>query len=218
MNQLQLQKITVQKDGKTILHDINFNVRKGDKILIQGPSGSGKSTLLKAILGFAKGTSGDMYMDGQHIDGTSIRYLRNHFAYIGQNPLVFEGTVSDYLALPFTFKRNSNGKPNLEQCRNTLSSLGFDPAILPKEYHLLSGGEQQRITIAQALLLKRDAYLLDEVTSSLDESNIFRVIELFMADRQQTIIAVSHNKEWQEYATRIITLESGRIREQGGAA
>ncbi len=218
MNQLQLQKITVQRDGKTILHDISFNVRKGDKILIQGPSGGGKSTLLKAILGFAKGTSGDMYMDGQHIDGTSIRYLRNHFAYIGQNPLVFEGTVSDYLALPFTFTKNSREKPTSEQCRNTLVSLGFDPAILSKAYHFLSGGEQQRITIAQALLLKRDAYLLDEVTSSLDEGNIFRVIELFTADPNQTLIAVSHNKEWQQYATRIITLESGRIREQGGVS
>ncbi|WP_462324481.1 ABC transporter ATP-binding protein [Desulfoplanes sp.] len=218
MNYLELKGITVQRDGKTILHGINFGVHKGDKILIQGPSGGGKSTLLKAILGFAKGCTGDILMDGHIVDAATIRDFRNHFAYIGQKPLVFEGTVREYLEIPFTFKHNSLHKPDEEKGLSLLASLGFPPEILSSAYHSLSGGEQQRITIAQALLLDRDIYLLDEVTSSLDESNIFRVIDLVTASSEQTIIAVSHNKEWQRHATRILTMEQGHIHESGGVA
>jgi len=216
MNHLELRGITVQRDGKTILHDINFKVHKGDKILIQGPSGGGKSTLVKAILGFAKGSTGDILMDGRTVDAATIRDFRNRFAYIGQKPLVFEGTVGEYLEIPFTFKHNSQKKPRNEQCVSVLASLGFEPEVLTSAYHTLSGGEQQRITIAQALLLDRDVYLLDEVTSSLDESNIFRVIDLFTASSEQTVIAVSHNKEWQRHATGIITIEQGYMHGSGG--
>jgi putative ABC transport system ATP-binding protein len=216
MNQLHLQGITVQRDSRTILHDIDLTVQKGDKILIQGPSGSGKSTLLKAILGFARGVAGTILLDGDKIDGTSIARLRNHFAYIGQKPLVFEGTVREYLAIPFTFRHNRGKSPDQQRARDLLASLGFGPEVLTSGYHTLSGGEQQRITIAQALLLDREIHLLDEVTSSLDEANIFRVIELFTAKPDQTVITVSHNKEWRAYATRVLTLESGVLRETGG--
>ena len=218
MNHLQLRNISVHHNNQTILHNIHLDVYKGDKILIQGPSGGGKSTLLKAILGFAKGCTGNIIMDDQPITGTSIRTLRNHFAYIGQKPLLFEGSVAAFLDLPFSFKHNSAHKPDTSQCLAILGSLGFDPDILDSSYPTLSGGEQQRITIAQALLLHRDVYLLDEVTSSLDQDNIFRVINLFQADSRQTVIAVSHNKEWAQHATRIFTLQNGQMHETGGAS
>ncbi|GAU08486.1 ABC transporter ATP-binding protein [Desulfoplanes formicivorans] len=218
MEHLQLQNITIQKDGRNILDNIHLKVCKGDKILIQGPSGSGKSTLLKAILGFAKGCTGTILLDGQSIDARSIKTFRNHFAYIGQKPLLFEGTVREYLELPFSFRHNREKKPPKDKWLAVLTALGFGPEIMAGTYHSLSGGEQQRITIAQALLLRRDIYLLDEVTSSLDQANIFRVIDLFTTSEEQTIIAVSHNREWAQHATRIFTLQNGQMHEQGGAS
>ena len=216
MQTLELTNLHVQRGAKNILCNINLVVQKGDKILIQGPSGSGKSTLLRAVLGFEELSQGAILYDAVRVSSENIRDFRIHCAYIGQSPLVYEGVVRDYLNFPFTFKINRNLCPGSDVTREILRDLGFGPEILDKEYRSLSGGEQQRMTIAQALLLDRDVYLLDEVTSSLDQDNILRVIELFTASTGRTVIAVSHNREWRGEGMRVLELMDGHLCEQGG--
>jgi len=179
MHTLELKGLCVRKEAKDILRDINLLVHGGDKILIQGPSGSGKSTLLRAVLGFEKCSRGAVVCDGARVSSSTIRDFRSQCTYIGQSPLIYEGTVLEYVHLPFGFKVNRGRCPGEEDILAILQELGFAPEILTAEYRSLSGGEQQRVTIAQAMLLKRDLYLLDEVTSSLDQANIMRVIDLF---------------------------------------
>ncbi len=218
MNILELKDLQVRRGEKHILHDINLTVRAGDKLLIKGPSGSGKSTLLKALLGFEACSRGAVLCDGVEVSSKNIREFRTHCAYIGQNPLAYEGGVQEYLDLPFVFRRNRHRRPGKESVLEILRALGFGADVFDKEYRDLSGGEQQRMTIAQALLLERTVYLLDEVTSSLDQENILRVIDLFTALPERTVIAVSHNHEWQRGGIRVLELKNGNLCEQEGAA
>lgn len=215
---LELKGLRVRKEAKDILQDINLLVRRGDKILIQGPSGSGKSTLLRAVLGFEKCSQGTVMYDDIRVSSSTIRDFRNQCTYIGQSPLMYEGTVQEYIKLPFVFKVNRGRCPGEEDMLTMLQKLGFSPEIMTAEYRSLSGGEQQRITIAQALLLDRDLYLLDEVTSSLDQANIMRVIDLFTKSIDRTVIAVSHNHEWRGEGMRVFALQDGQLKEEGGQA
>jgi len=214
MNTLKLKDLCVTREAKDIFKCINLLVHKGDKILIQGPSGSGKSTLLRAVLGFEKCTQGAIFYDDIRVSSSTIRDFRSHCAYIGQSPLLYEGAVLDYVQLPFAFKVNRHGCPEKDHLLRILGKLGFGSDILHKEYRSLSGGEQQRITIAQALLLQRDVYFLDEVTSSLDQDNIMRVIDLFTESSTRTVIAVSHNQEWRREGIRVFELANGQLLEE----
>jgi len=218
MHTFELKGLCVRKEAKDILQDINLLVRRGDKILIQGPSGSGKSTLLRAVLGFEKCSQGTVVYDGIRVSSSTIRDFRSQCTYIGQSPLSYEGTVLEYVHLPFGFKVNRGRCPGEEDILAILQKLGFAPEILTAEYRSLSGGEQQRVTIAQALLLKRDLYLLDEVTSSLDQANIIRVINLFTGSADRTVIAVSHNHEWRGEGMRVFALQNGHLQEEGERA
>ncbi len=211
MDHLELRDITVTHQGKTILQNIHCLIRKGELLLIQGASGSGKSTLLKAILGFARGCTGDIRLDGRLVTAATIRAFRRQCAYVGQKALVFQGTVKAYLDLPFSFRNNRHARPDMAECVEMLASLGFTPDILTHTYPCLSAGEQQRITIAQALLLNRPIYLLDEVTSCLDASNTRQVIDLVTASRDRTMLVVSHKTVWEPHATSIVTIKQGRM-------
>ena len=218
MEKLELKGIHIQRGSHTVLTGIDLVIRKGDKILIQGPSGSGKSTLLRAILGFEESTRGAIIYDDVRVSSRTIRDFRSHCTYIGQTPLVYEGKVEEYLHLPFGFRRNRQESPEKDRLLMILEELGFGSDILHKEYRSLSGGEQQRITIAQALLLQRDVYFLDEVTSSLDQDNIMRVIDLFTESSTRTVIAVSHNQEWRREGIRVFELAGGQLQEEGVAS
>ncbi len=211
---LNLQQVEVTKHNKTIFTGVNFKVYAGDHILINGPSGAGKSTLLKTILFFDPISQGTISFEDELISVTNLDYFRSQIAYIGQKAPHFEGNVLDFIILPFSYKNNANiNKPSTDEILKLCQMFSFDSLILERNYSSLSGGEQQRVSIIQALLLNKPIYLLDEITASLDPSNKQKVVNHLCSQKEKTLLIVSHDNNWQSAVNRTVTIENGKLQE-----
>ena len=207
-----IKNLNIQFGDRTIIKNGSFSIEAGDHLQILGASGSGKSSILKALIKFIPSKSSEIIFENRPLSPDWINEYRQNFAYIGQKAPYFLGTVLDFLLHPFYFKLNAALNPPTETKINALlSSLGFKNLNLSQPYNSLSGGEQQRITIAQALLLKRKIYLLDEITSALDPTNTARVISIFSGMKETTFIVVSHDREWTTATQRQFTIKNQQI-------
>jgi len=211
---LSFKNLNICFGSKTILQKAHFRIMAGDHVQILGPSGVGKSTILKAIIQFIPTPNCEIRLNDELLVADQIDSYRQNFAYIGQKAPYYLGSVLDFILQPFLFKRNADLlQPTQATIESLLGSLGFNHFDLNQSYNSLSGGEQQRVTIAQALLLKRKIYLLDEITSALDPTNTALVISTFQKMKETTFIVVSHDPEWQEICHRQFKIENQQILE-----
>lgn len=210
---LELRDITLRHDGRTILDGISLTMPAGRCVALTGPSGSGKSTLLKIALLFLLPDSGQVLWQDRPVTTTDLAVYRRNFLYIGQKPLPFDGTVEEYLNLPFAFASNRGRQPDIRRQDELLQAFNLKPEMRSQTYARLSGGEQQRMTIIQGLQLNRPFCLLDEITSSLDEETREQVIATFAADTERTILAVTHTRAWMEHGFTEVHLRNGHLEE-----
>ncbi len=202
---LTLKNISVEKEGNIILKKISVDIHQGDKVLFKGESGSGKSTLLKSIL-FFEDFTGEILFNKEDISSNNLCEYRNKFSYIGQTPISYDKSVKDFILLPFSFKNNINKKLNEDNLNKYLKSFMFSNDILNQNYNTLSGGEKQRISLIQTLLLDKKIIVLDEVTSALDPVNKQNVISELSKIEDLTLLIVSHDPEWETHSTKIVEL------------
>ncbi len=203
---LELKRISVTKNEKNILKETSVKIEVGDRIIFKGESGSGKSTLLKSIL-FFEDFDGEIFFNDKKILKDDICEYRNRFSYIGQNPLSFEDSVEQFLLLPFSYKENLSKQFDKEKLKKYLEIFLFNETVLPQKYNALSGGEKQRISLIQTLLLGKKIIVLDEITSALDSENKKKVIEELLKVEELTLLIASHDKEWEICATNIVELK-----------
>lgn len=193
------------------LDDLSIEIEKGDFALILGPSGSGKSTALNIIGGMDKADFGSIEVDSIKLDKLKdkelSKYRRERVGFIFQSyNLISNLTVLENVML-------SNKNVSEKEAREALSLMG----ILDKENIFpssLSGGEAQRAAIARAIVKKPSILLCDEPTGALDSKNGKMVMECLKAlsrDNMQTVVVVTHNPEYEEYATKLIRLKDGRL-------
>ena len=197
------------------LDNVSFTVEKGEFISIIGPSGSGKSTLLHILGGVDKPTSGNVYMDGQDVYSQSDEQLaifrRRQVGLIYQfYNLIPVLNVTENITLPVLM---DGRKINNERLRELIKTLGLEG----RENHLpnqLSGGQQQRVSIGRALMNAPAVVLADEPTGNLDSKNSQEIVELLKLSNQkygQTLIIITHDENIALQASRILTIEDGRI-------
>jgi len=211
---LKVDNITVEKGSRRIFSSLNLHVKKGDHILINGPSGAGKSTLLKAMLMFEPISKGGILLRNEKVTAKTVDSYRHDIAYIGQKAPHYDGLVEEFLNLPFTFKANRDlTHPSTDTIEELCALFSFEKSPLKRNYNSLSGGEQQRVSIIQALLVDKPIYLLDEITASLDPRNTTKVVKHLCAMKEKTLLIVSHDVEWEESASRIVTIENGTLKE-----
>ena len=205
-------------DAGEALTDINFELSKGEMAFLTGRSGAGKSTLLKLIAMMEQCTRGTIMLDGQDISrivDRRIPYLRRNLGLIFQDyKLLNDRTVFDNVALPLIV----SGVNHQEISRRVRASLD-KVSLLGKEkkYPLhLSGGEQQRVGIARAIVNKPKLILADEPTGNLDTQSSNRVKNI-LADlaheMQKTVVAVSHDSDFAQRADTQINLIDGRLQQ-----
>ncbi len=216
---IRFDRVTVAVRGKVLLTDLSFAVNPGEKAVLRGRSGSGKSTVLKSLLGLYPVVEGAIYFQGRPLDRVAVQDLRTCAAYIGQEPVLGAETVREALLLPFWFKAHRSRRPSESQLIETLNSLDLPSHILDLECRRISGGEKQRVALARALLLRKNLYLLDEVTSALDGESKRAVFKLF-ADSNLTILSVAHDPDWIARCGVIYDLQDGRLAKEsrGGNA
>jgi UDP-glucose/iron transport system ATP-binding protein len=195
---IKLENINLKLKEQPIFINLNLHIIKNKKILLKMPSGAGKSTLLKLIMGYIPKDSGKIFIDGELLEQNNVDALRQKFAYIGQNIFFTEESVEKYIDLIFSFQKNKKINLSKSNLYELLEKFDLDKRILKKSPSLLSGGEKQRIALILVLLLDREIFLLDEVTSGLDHDLKIKVIEI-IKDLNKTIIISSHDNQWLDY-------------------
>ena len=198
------------------LRGVSLEVRKGDFLLITGRNGSGKSTLLYQMGLLDRPDSGEVKFDGKDVSSAPDRYRRflrlTYLGYIFQNfALISELSALENVMLPAMMLESKNA------CRERAKELLVKVGLGERLNHLalkLSGGEQQKVAIARALINKPRVIIADEPTSNLDSIASLEILEIFqMLNREEghAIVMVSHEQEDIKYATRHIKLSDGRV-------
>jgi putative ABC transport system ATP-binding protein len=151
-----------------LLRGVCFDVRPGDRLAVTGPSGSGKTVLLRALALLDPLDEGSIEWQGRSLSGAAIPAYRKQVAYLHQRPALFEGTVEDNLAYPFTLESHRGKRFDRERVVGILETLNRDGSFLDKASRDLSGGEAQLVALIRCLQLDPVMLLLDEPTASLD--------------------------------------------------
>lgn len=199
-----------------VLQDINLNVEKGEFVFLTGPSGAGKTTLLKLIFCAESATRGQILVGGRNvarIRASSIPYLRRNIGVVFQDfKLLEHRTVADNVA----FALDVLGVPRAEgqdRVRRMLKLVGLEHKAksLPLK---LSGGEQQRVVIARALVNDPTILLADEPTGNLDPARTLEIMDLLceVNVRGTTVMVATHDSTvLSRYPKRTIRLEAGHV-------
>ena len=199
------------------LDGASIGVRRGEIVAIMGPSGSGKSTMLHLLGALETPTSGQISLGGERYDGlddaglTRIRRDRIGFVFQFFN-LLPALTAEENVVLPALIA-GDRGDAIRSRARSLLEQVGLGGRLthLPTE---LSGGEQQRVSLARALLRDPELVLADEPTGNLDSRSSAEVLELMRelsASEQQTVVMVTHDPGAAAIADRVVFLRDGRV-------
>ena len=190
---LEVRNLAVRFPGRELFRDLNFLLKKGDRLFITGPNGCGKSTLIRILMGAATASAGEV----EYGYNVTVGYYAQE-----NQSLDPENTVLDELW---------NAHPGLTQTeiRNTLALFMFRGDDIEKRVSVLSGGERARLTIAKLILSKMNLLILDEPTNHLDIGSR-EALENALNSFEGTVIAVSHDRYFvRRLATRFISLSSG---------
>lgn len=204
-----------QADTVSVIKDLSLKIKSGERIALVGPSGAGKSTLFQLLLRFYDVSSGQIKLESKDIKWLDVSALRDQFALVPQESVIFASSVKDNLG----YGRTNASQLDIENAAKAARAHDFI-LELPQGYETnlgergvrLSGGQKQRIAIARAILADRPILLLDEATSSLDASNEQHVklaLEELMKDKTTLIIA--HRLATVINADRIVVMDKGEI-------
>ncbi|PYU88786.1 MAG: ABC transporter ATP-binding protein [Acidobacteria bacterium] len=217
---VEVTNLSKRYEGKRTVHalrDVSFRVEKGEMIATMGPSGSGKSTLLNIIGGLDRPSEGSVIIDGRDTTGLNdddlTRLRREKIGFIFQFfNLLPTLTAQENVALPL-YLTGAGGKEARARALEMLerAGLGDRTEHLPDE---LSGGEQQRVAMARALILSPPLILADEPTGNLDSKNGQEVLALFKRLQSRfgtTVIMVTHDAKAAAFCDRILNMQDGQL-------
>ncbi len=193
---IRFENVHIQFKDTALLHNLTFTVEQGGKVLFYGKSGIGKTTIFRLMLGFEQAQKGTIYFNDHPLDAMTVWNIRQMTAYVSQDPDIGSGRVRTMLDMIFSFRTNHTVGLDKDRAPEVMDFLRLPASVLDDEYEKLSGGEKQRIAILIALLLKRNIFLLDEVTSSLDAELKKKIIQFFTQNKAWTVLAISHDPYW----------------------
>ena len=208
--------VVLSPQGKPLTEALNFHIPAHSHIAIVGQSGAGKTSLINAILGFLP-YEGSLKINGQELRNVDLAQWRKHIAWVGQNPLLLQGTIKENLLLGDiqASAQEIDQALALAQAKEFTDRLGLDAEI--KEGGIgVSVGQAQRLAVARALLRKGNLLLLDEPTASLDAQSENQVLQALQhISRQQTTVMITHRIEDLKQCDTILVMRHGQIIQQG---
>jgi ABC-type multidrug transport system fused ATPase/permease subunit len=217
---LRMENVSFRYAGdRWVLRDIDLQIRPGEATAIVGLSGSGKSSLARLFVRLADPCSGSVFVDQRTATDYTLAALRATIAYVPQTPVLFQGTIRENLIC-------MNHEASQHELDAIVAATELGPVLERLELGLdhplqaaaagLSGGEQQRLAIARALVRKSAVLILDESTSAMDaptEAAVLRAIRCLRPE--MTLIVISHRVKALSWVDRFFVLEGGRITAQG---
>ncbi len=216
---IEFNQVTFAYPGRPpVLRDFNLTINPGEITAIVGPTGSGKSTVVRLLLRLYDPASGEVKLDGQALPTLDLASLRSAIGFVGQDVLLFSGSISDNIAYAPTADPSS-----VADAADAAEATDFITA-LPNQWDTLvgergqklSGGQAQRLSIARALASEPAILILDEATSAVDnetEAAIQRSLQRVSVGR--TTLVIAHRLSTIRDAHRIIVLDQGAITETG---
>jgi ABC-type lipoprotein export system ATPase subunit len=196
------------------LDGINLNIPAGERVVLLGPSGSGKTTLLNCISGLDTPTEGTYTFDGNPVTGSSeelTTFRRKNVGYVFQ----FFNLLQDLTVLENVLLiQELSGQRDANRAKEVLRLVGLESEIdrFPSE---ISGGQQQRVAIARSIAKNPKLLLGDELTGNLDTETSAKVMDVLTEACKKeniTTIMVTHDESLAKYATRVIRLDSGKVK------
>lgn len=218
-NTIQLKDITLETDGKTRLHDISFSHTGNGMIGIVGASGAGKSTFIHILAGFLHPTKGTISINGEKLDSLHRDDWLEKIAYIPQHPYIFPLSLADNIRF---YERDATD----EEVRKVVAEIGLSSFVeeLPNGIHeqigegarTLSGGQEQRIAMARALLSKKPILLLDEPTAHLDIETEYDIKQVMLKlFKDKLVFFATHRYHWMKDMDQLLVLHQGELVEHG---
>ncbi len=202
--------------GLTALEDVSCEIGSGEMVFVTGHSGAGKSTLVKLIAAIEKPTSGSIVVNGQNLSAlrrSALPYLRRNFGLVFQDQkLLFDRSVLDNVLLPLAIVGTSPAEAR-RRAQAALDKVGLLERVKANPI-ALSGGEQQRLAIARAVVNRPAILLADEPTANLDSESAAAILDIFAAFHQVgvTVVIATHDPQWQaRVAARVLRLDHGKV-------
>ena len=208
--------VVLSTQGSALTKPLNFQIPANHNVALVGQSGAGKTSLMNVILGFLP-YEGSLKINGQELRESNLADWRKHIAWVGQNPLLLQGTIKENLLLGNIQANDEEINQALmhSQAKEFTDKLGLHHEI--KDGGLgVSVGQAQRLAITRALLRKGDLLLLDEPTASLDAQSENLVLQaLNEASQHQTTLMITHRIEDLKQCDQIFVMQRGEIVQQG---
>ena len=203
--------------GHAALNKLSFQIQKGEMIFLAGHSGAGKSTILKLIAGITKPSEGSVWLN-QHdlgkLSDNHLGFLRQHIGVVFQDhKILFDRDVLANVLLPLQISGKYSQKDALKRARVAIDKVG----LAGKEKAMpvtMSGGEQQRLCIARAVVNQPSLLIADEPSANLDRAYALDIMELFRSFHQAgtTVVVAAHDESLMaDYGHRILRLQQGRL-------
>jgi cell division transport system ATP-binding protein len=214
---VSVKETSIFQDHHTVLSDLNFEIQKGEFVYLVGRTGSGKSSLLKTLYADLPVRVGDVSVAGftiQNIRPSEVPPLRRKLGIIFQDFQLFnDRTVAENLMFVMKATGWRDNVKMRSRVSDVLLQVGLG-SVEKKMPHQLSGGEQQRVVIARAMLNEPMILLADEPTGNLDTRTSVEVMGIFQRlnmERGITILLITHELDIAQYATRLIGFRDGRL-------
>ena len=206
-----------------ICNGYSIAIQAGQRVALCGPSGSGKSTIIGLLQRFYDPTAGEITLDGHNIGDLNVRWLRSQMGLVGQEPVLFVGTIAENIA---TGVQGEATSAMIEEAATAADAHGFITTALSDGYQTqvgqgggrLSGGQKQRIAIARAMIKKPKILLLDEATSALDnaaERAVQSALDKIFEAQKRTTITIAHRLSTIRNSDAIAVLRRGVVVEKG---
>lgn len=216
---IELKALGFRYGSRSVIRDLDLDIRPGEMIGLVGHSGSGKSTLVNLICRFSDVSDGAIKVDGVDIRRFAVADYRRHIGLVLQEPFLFFGTIAENIAYgrPEATREQIVAAARAAHAHDFILRLphGYD-SLVGERGQGLSGGERQRISIARALLIDPRILIMDEATSAVDtetEGEIQKALDNLVKGR--TTIAIAHRLSTLRKADRLVVMDRGRIVEVG---
>ncbi|MFZ5830093.1 MAG: ABC transporter ATP-binding protein [Planctomycetota bacterium] len=211
-----------RSDGPSLLDEISFTLRSGDRVALVGPSGAGKTLALRATALLDPLDDGEVRWEGQRIGRDEVPRYRTRVVYVHQRPALIEETAEAALQRPFALRVHRGARFDLEQLNRWLRQLGRPDEFLHKRVSNLSGGEIQLTALLRALQLGPRVLLLDEPTAALDATTAAAVERLLLewvdgADGRAFVWVGHDAAQSVRVANRTLRIEAGRLAGPSGS-
>jgi ABC-type bacteriocin/lantibiotic exporter with double-glycine peptidase domain len=203
-------------EGNYLFKDINFEIKRGEKIGIVGTTGSGKTTLVNLLIGLLKPSKGEIYIDNKNIN-ENVSNWQNNIGYAPQETFLADETLLFNIVF-----QSLDENIDKERCKYLIKLMDLEKLVETKNEGLeflvgekgikLSGGQVQRIGIARALYKKPEILILDEATNALDEYTQNKIINNIYKDmKEKTVISISHDFKALKYCDKVFSISKNKF-------